>query len=390
MKKITLIISLIIFSSNSFALTQQIKQAEKILQTNYKEFINSVYTKEKEINVLQKSNNLEEIILDKRTNNIETNSNKYIETNKDIYKGQKNDAIQWLKKQLNLEINNIYDESLFEYVKTVQKSSGLNPTGIIDRNTWFVLYNQPIEWKIQKTKESLEGWLNIIEKNKNNKSDKMIVINIPSMKLYVYQKNMNNEEYSLLLDSPVVIGRTITQTPLNDFYILSIKYNPTWTPTKNILKRHLYKNGELNVKWLEDHHLSLIDNNGEEVEYTDIDSIQNPKFVQSSGDFNALGNLKFETSSNEDIYLHDTNERHLFNFNTRTYSSGCIRVKNYINLASILAEKDVNYIQKNINKKVLFYEKLPQKIPVYFDYSQVFFDNHNIIYFSDIYNKKKY
>ena len=60
------------------------------------------------------------------------------------------------------------------------------------------------------------------------------------------------------------------------------------------------------------------------------DDFSSYRFTQPSGDGNALGVLKFETTSKQNIYLHDTNERILFTHNTRVYSSGCIRVKNIL------------------------------------------------------------
>lgn len=217
----------------------------------------------------------------------------------------------------------------------------------------------------------------------------MIVVNVPSMTLHVYNKS--NSGYSTVMTSKVVVGRVKNQTPLRDFELISIKYNPSWTPTKNMLNRHLYKNGELDLKWLEDHGLDVIDETGTVRDYSEIENIANPRFVQPSGASNALGNLKFETSSKEDIYLHDTNERHLFSYNTRTYSSGCIRVQDYLKLASVVSQQQSDYIQRNIDTQKMFFEKLSSRVPVYFDYSQVYFtSNSEMKFFADVYSKNKY
>jgi murein L,D-transpeptidase YcbB/YkuD len=376
----TLALGAIFLTNSAFALTNQIESAEKFINKNkgasaFKNFLNNP-----------------DILIDNRDNAVQAPieaEEEAIDTYSDIYKGKKHKAIKSLKTQLGWEVDDVYDQKLFEYVKKVQKEKGLNPTGIIDRTTWFSLYNQPLSWKIKTVDTALANWNNIVTKNQSNKSDKMILVNIPSMKLYLYQKKASGG-YNLLLESPVVIGRIKTQTPLNDFEIISLKYNPNWTPTRNMLKKHLYKNGELNVKWLEDHDLSLIDETGELREYDELSMIEKPRFVQASGDKNALGNLKLETSSKEDIYLHDTNERHLFNFNTRTYSSGCIRVKEYVSLAALVSGKTNEYVQKNIDKKDMFFERIPQRVPVYFDYSQVSFSGTDSVqFYSDIYSKNK-
>jgi len=266
---------------------------------------------------------------------------------------------------------------------------GLNPTGIIDKNTWFAIYEQPMSWRISAVKNAMENWKTIIDKNEYKNSKRMIVINIPNMKLYFYEKD-DLGSYNLLMESKVVVGAQKTQTPLDDFDIISIKYNPTWTPTKNILKRNLYKNGELNIGWLQSHGLSLVGEDGEIKPYESLSTIVNSKFVQPSGQGNALGNLKFETTSKENIYLHDTNQRNLFDFNTRLYSSGCIRVKEYVALATYISETNERDVIRNIGKKELFFKSIPQKIPVYFDYSQVHFEKENAVnFFSDVYFKNR-
>ena len=378
MKKYKLILGVLLGSQNAFALTDQINLAEK-------------YSFKKNGIVLAQNNstsmvNSSDILVDNRDNQINDN---YVDLTSDIYPGQNSKKFGLLAKQWGLPETTIYDNSLEKKVKKIQSDAGLNPTGIIDRNSWYVLYDQPQEWKTSIINQAINNWKSILEKHKNHASDKMIVINVPSMKLYLYKRNPIGS-YSLLMESRVVVGRTKTQTPLRDFEIISLKYNPTWTPTPNILKRNLYKKGELNVKWLEDHGLMLVDENGEKREYNELTTLEKAKFIQPSGDKNALGNLKFETSSKDDIYLHDTNERHLFSYNTRTYSSGCIRVQDYVSLAGYISEKGNDYIQANIDKGKMYFERVPKRIPVYFDYSQVHLNDENTPrFYADVYYKNK-
>ncbi|MCK4507947.1 MAG: L,D-transpeptidase family protein, partial [Desulfuromonadales bacterium] len=49
-----------------------------------------------------------------------------------------------------------------------------------------------------------------------------------------------------------------------------------------------------------------------------------------------LGRVKFMFPNRFNVYLHDTNQRYLFDNNTRSFSSGCIRVKSPQMLASYL------------------------------------------------------
>lgn len=368
-------------SQSAWAITDQLNLADKYYLNKagvalVQNGLNSLY------NIVTPSS---DVIVDNREKNFFEG---FLDLTRDIHPGTKHSNISALQKQLGIEETGIYDQSLVKKIKTLQSEKGLNSTGIIDRNTWFAIYEQPLDWKLQVVKSAREGWNSILDKHAKHPNPLMVVVNIPSMKLYVYNKTNNG--YELLMESRVVVGRSKTQTPLDDFELISLKYSPNWTPTRNMLKRNLYKDGQLNLKWLEEHGLALIDEAGNTRDYSELGTIASPKFVQPPGEANALGNLKFETSSKEDIYMHDTNEKNKFNFNTRAYSSGCVRVENYLELASIVSEKAEEKVQGNINKKKMFYEKLPRRVPVYFDYSQVHFGSEGEMIFSaDVYFKKK-
>lgn len=383
MKKIKLAMLMIfaLQSQSAWAITAQLNFADKYYLNKagvalVQNGLNSLY------NIVSPSS---DVIVDKRETNV---FDGFLDLTRDIHPGTKHANISALQKQLGLVQTGLYEQTLVKKIKSLQVEKGLNATGIIDRNTWFAIYEQPLDWKVQTVKSARENWNAILDKHSTHPNSLMIIVNIPSMKLYVYKKKQNG--YELLMDSKVVVGRTKTQTPLDDFELISLKYSPNWTPTKNMLRRNLYKNGQLNLKWIEEHGLVLLDEAGNARDYSEIDSIAAPKFVQPSGEANALGNLKFETSSKEDIYMHDTNERNKFSFNTRAYSSGCVRVENYLDLASVVSEKSEEKVQTNIDKKKMFYEKLPRRVPVYFDYSQVHFDDDGeMTFFADVYFKRK-
>jgi len=96
-----------------------------------------------------------------------------------------------------------------------------------------------------------------------------------------------------------------------------------------------------------------------------------------------LGVLKFETNSPDNIYLHDTNEKHYFGYNTRIYSSGCIRVQEFKDLANWI--RDANDVNEKLKKKETYYEKV-NKTPVYLTYNQVVFYGSDEPFFApDIY-----
>lgn len=391
MKKTILSFLVLLNSTNTFALTEQIAFSQNYQPIN-KEYelslLDEYFEEEKKLHLSNNKTNTEiNKIINYKKQILKEYLNNYVEIKDDILPtNKKSPLIYLLKFQNQIGIDDLYNQQLIDFIKIKQKENGLNQTGILDPVTWFSVYQQPVNWQLSIIEKAATNWNSIIEQHSTNKNSKMIVVNIPSMQLFLYEKNKENN-YDLLLKSNIVIGKPKTQTPLKNFDIISIKYNPTWTPTTNMLKRNLYENGELNVKWIKSHGLILYDEEGNIRDIEDIEDIKKPRFTQEPGSDNALGLLKFETNSKDAIYLHDTNEKKYFKYNTRSYSSGCIRVENYIELASLISNKSVENIQEYIDKEETHYKGLT-RVPVYIDYSQVLFNEEGkATFYPDIYDK---
>ena len=73
-----------------------------------------------------------------------------------------------------------------------------------------------------------------------------------------------------------------------------------------------------------------------------------PRIRQKPGKENFMGLLKFTFPNSQDIYLHDTPSRELFSRNQRTYSSGCIRISNPVELAEYLLKHDPKWNKDTI------------------------------------------
>ncbi len=392
MKKTILSILILIQSTASFALTEQINFAQSYSPTSFEydlSLLDEYFEEERKIHIANKQPNSKVDGIIKYKKKILTEYlNNYVEIKKDIGPSHKKNPLVYLAKfQNKIGIDDQYNQEFTNFVKKKQKENGLLETGILDQVTWFSVYQQPTYWKEDTISKAVENWNAILEKHATHKNNKMIIVNLPSMQLFLYERDKDSN-YKLLMKSNIVVGRVKNQTPLKNFEIISIKYNPTWTPTRNMLKRNLYNDDDtLNVKWIEDHGLVMYDENGAVRPLSEIDQIKNPRFTQEPGSDNALGVLKFETNSKDDIYLHDTNEKALFKHNTRLHSSGCVRVQNFMELASLISSNPKEKVQEYINKEETHYKGLP-KIPVYIDYSQVLFkENGEPTFYPDVYNK---
>jgi murein L,D-transpeptidase YcbB/YkuD len=115
-------------------------------------------------------------------------------------------------------------------------------------------------------------------------------------------------------------------------------------------------------------------------------------FRQDPGPINSLGRVKFLFSNPYAVYLHGTPDQHLFERLVRTFSSGCIRVKDPVQLAAYLLNDGSQQMEEEVlanihlgsNQSV----RLPIAVPIYLVYWTAWVDQaDNINFRPDIYGR---
>jgi murein L,D-transpeptidase YcbB/YkuD len=176
---------------------------------------------------------------------------------------------------------------------------------------------------------------------------KFILVNIPSFELVALQDGVP------VLRSRVVVGRPGAATPELLTSMFAIQFNPSWTPTP-----------------------SMVRNEG--LRY------------MPPGPQNPLGRVMFDLDNDEFIYLHDTNERALFNRAQRALSHGCIRVERTRDLAAWSLGVSDKEIDAMIARGTTYSVPLPEVIPVSLAYHTRFPDEHGqIVSYPDIYGSRQ-
>ena len=133
---------------------------------------------------------------------------------------------------------------------------------------------------------------------------------------------------------------------------------------------------------------------GREIDASRVDwnrvNIANYRFYQPPGGRNVLGFVKFMFPNKHAVYMHDTPTKNLFNQTRRTYSHGCVRVRNPRKLAEIILGRDRGWspgnvgaaIQRGKNQHV----NLNNPIPVHMTYFTARVEKDGkITYFGDVY-----
>ncbi|PTT39827.1 L,D-transpeptidase [Chryseobacterium sp. HMWF028] len=173
----------------------------------------------------------------------------------------------------------------------------------------------------------------------NTRDQEYVLVNIPSYTLEFHQKDS-------VFGFKVIIGKPTTRTPVLESSINYFTTAPDWKVPKSIFIKEMLPRILKNPQYLEDHHYSVYDKLGNEVEITSSklkEIRQNPykySVRQSSGCDNALGAVVFRFENSYGVYLHDTSQKQFFNKNERALSHGCIRVERPKELASLLLRYD--------------------------------------------------
>jgi murein L,D-transpeptidase YcbB/YkuD len=114
---------------------------------------------------------------------------------------------------------------------------------------------------------------------------------------------------------------------------------------------------------------------------------------QPPGPNNALGQVKFLFPNPHYVFLHDTNHRELFDLTKRTFSSGCIRVRNPLDLAERLLAGQENWTRKRIEavvasgKTTRVILKRPMRILIAYNTAHVPTAGAQVYFREDIYQR---
>jgi murein L,D-transpeptidase YcbB/YkuD len=256
---------------------------------------------------------------------------------------------------------------MVEGVKTFQKRHGKNPSEKILPEHIRAM-NIPVEDLIMKIIVNMErcrwidpGFL---------RGDEFIVVNIPAFRL-TYVKNGKVE-----LISPVIVGKNVTKTVIFSGKMSHIVFSPYWNIPTSIIRKEIQPGMARDKNYLEKHNM----------EWNDGQVRQKP------GKNNSLGLVKFIFPNSNDIYMHDTPAKSLFERESRAFSHGCIRVGKPRDLAIAILQDDPYWTVKMIDAAMNAGQErsypLKKKIPVYIGYLTTWIDNQGVInFYDDIYQR---
>ena len=261
--------------------------------------------------------------------------------------------------------SNVYDAELMAGILNYKKRNGYK-TDYLIASKHIQRMNIPIEKYIKTIIANMERcrWID----PKLTIADEHIIINIPSYKLFYKKDGVN------ILESKILVGKNMTETVVLSSNITKIVFSPYWNIPKSIVENELKDLMTLNEDYMTIHNIEW--NNG------------NPR--QKPGPRNSLGLVKFVFPNSDDIYLHDTPSKDLFQYEYRAYSHGCINIEKAKELALLILKDDPDWPIERINEAMKGEKETPyilkKKIPIHIGYFTAWVnDSGEINFYNDIY-----
>lgn len=309
-----------------------------------------------------------------------------------VFKKDSVQALNLAKKSLALKgylDDNQKDSLSFVYaLRSFQRDNGLKEDAVIGQTTVDAL-NETLSEKCRRAAMALEKlrW-------RTSRPKRYIEVNIPEYTLRFFADD------TLKSINRIVVGKYDTQTPEFEAQLRTIIAYPYWSVPYSITSKEILPDAKRNPEYFARNNMKIY-KKGEEIDALTVDWNKIPaktfpyKVIQQPGSRNSLGIIKFDFSNKYGVYFHDTPQKSLFNTSLRSYSHGCMRCQNPVDLAKIILTKDKNRVIPDsldsiLSRQVNHPIHLRKRIPIYVVYrSVVSGPGHQLIFMRDIYERDK-
>jgi len=241
----------------------------------------------------------------------------------------------------------VYDDALVVAVKRFQERHRLTADGAIGKATLDAL-NVTAATRVAQIRVNLERARWVV----GGVSDTFVLVNLPAFKVYLIRGGKN------VWETRAQVGKAGRQTPAFRADMRYLVFNPDWTVPPTIAAQDVLGAMRKGQNAVAKKKLIILDRQGRVVSPDSIDwPAATPRTFpytlrQPPGPANALGRVKFIFPNEHSIFLHDTPSLALFTADERTFSSGCIRVQNPLDLAGVLLEGQDDWTSARIQQVV--------------------------------------
>ena len=237
---------------------------------------------------------------------------------------------------------NHYNTKLVAAVKRFQLRNGLEPDGILGKNTLAFINRSPNK-NVEEIILNMERfrWL------PHNLGENHVFVNIPEFRLRLI------EEGEQTLSMRVIVGQDDHRTPILEDSVRYVVLNPYWWVPNSIAVKEILPKMKRNPSWATRNGFEVLYNdkpvNPHGVSWWKYNSYVPYRFRQKAGSNNSLGLLKFKLHNIYSVYMHDTPQHYLFDRNWRYLSHGCVRLDEPRVLANHVLESN-GYTREQIDE----------------------------------------
>jgi len=286
----------------------------------------------------------------------------------------------------------LFDADLQAAAERFQRRHGLGDDGVVGFKTIEAM-NVPVEDRLRAIAFNLQK---LFDKRRDY-GDRYIYVNLAGAELTYVDHGVVQTHIR------TVVGRTDRPSPELDSEINRLEFNPYWTVPPKIARVDLLPKVQSNPGFFAEHNIRVYTSWSEDANEVDPASIDwfsaeakamRYRLKQDPGPENALGPVKLLFPNKYDVYIHGTTHQELFAKPARFFSSGCVRVKEPLDLAAMVLSDDPAWDRARIDATVAGGKNtsvmLQRPLPVHLDYRTVWVDAGGLLQIrDDIYGRDK-
>jgi murein L,D-transpeptidase YcbB/YkuD len=150
----------------------------------------------------------------------------------------------------------------------------------------------------------------------------------------------------------ICCGTTTNKTPLLSSLITYMQVNPDWIVPQNIVKSDFLRHAGDSAYFARNRYYIVERSTGDTLTAANVTAEEMEsgqlRIGQKGGCNNSLGHIVFRFTNDFGIYLHDTNNRRVFDNERRTLSHGCVRVEKPFELACFMLPEADEWLQDRL------------------------------------------